>query len=150
MPTDKQILGKLGEKLVTKRIPCPGCKKSNTLQPLIQNFKCLDIICDFCGYVAQVKTNKVKDINKIPNKILGGAWGPFKERMMSGRFFHLFIVLVDENSPSKFAIYYLPADLQKPEIFTERKPLSPTARRAGWIGTDYNLSLVKNMIAKLM
>ncbi|MFK4820220.1 DpnI domain-containing protein [Ochrobactrum quorumnocens] len=52
--------------------------------------------------------------------------------MLSSVYFPLFLVLV---SPTKeYSIFYLAADLQSPEMFKPRTPLSATARRAGWQG----------------
>lgn len=52
--------------------------------------------------------------------------------MLSSIYFPLFLVLV---SPTKeYSIFYLAADLQSPEMFKPRTPLSATARRAGWQG----------------
>ena len=46
--TNKQLLGERGEILVTKKCPCPKCKSEKSLKRLPQNFKCADIVCDFC------------------------------------------------------------------------------------------------------
>ena len=149
MPTEKQKLGETGEKLVIKNCACPKCKKEKTLRRLPQNFKCADIICDFCGYVAQVKTKSKININKLPNSILGAAWGVQKERLDAGIYIPLFIVLY--KSKNEFRIYYLSADLQVPELFVPRKPLSETAKRAGWQGFIYDLTRLKgNPIVRLV
>ena len=108
MATDKQALGEWGEIQVTKKCSCPKCKKTKTLKKLPPNFKCVDIICDFCGFLAQVKSKTVNDIEKIPKKILGAAWKPQKERMDAGIYFPLYIVL---KNGQKSSIYYLPVDL---------------------------------------
>ena len=34
---------------MVKSCSCPRCKRSDTLVRLPPNFKCADIICDFCG-----------------------------------------------------------------------------------------------------
>jgi len=59
MTTDKQKLGDFGENLIRKKFDCPKCKRPKTLKKLPPNFKCADLICDFCGYLAQVKTKTV-------------------------------------------------------------------------------------------
>ncbi len=140
MATEKQKLGELGESLIVTHCACPRCKRLNTLKRLRTNFKCADLVCDFCGYLAQVKTATSKDVSRLPRQILGASWNVQKERMDAGIYFPLFLVLV--NSPRKFGIYYLSADLQKPEMFIPRKPLSKTARRAGWQGFYYDLDAV--------
>jgi transcription elongation factor Elf1 len=69
MATEKQKLGDRGKRLIRKKFSCLKCKRSGTLKPLIKNFKCADFICDFCGCLAQVKTNKIKDINVFPKSL---------------------------------------------------------------------------------
>jgi type II restriction enzyme len=145
--TAHQELGTLGESLVVKTCFCPRCKREKTLRLLPPNFKCADVICDFCGYLAQVKATNVRDIDKLPDAILGAAWGPQQERMVAGIYFSLFLVLV---SGKKKAIYYLPSDFQHPKIFKCRKPLSENARRAGWQGFMYDLKSIKHMIIRLI
>ena len=57
MATDNQKLGTSGEDFVRKMIKCPKCKRDEkTLRALTVNFWCADLICDFCGYLTQVKT----------------------------------------------------------------------------------------------
>ena len=93
-------------------------------------------MCDFYGYLAQVKTKTVSDTNKIPKQILGAAWKPQKERMDSGIYFPLYLILTNKK---EYSILYLSADLQTPEMFIARKPLSDTAKRAGWQGFLINI-----------
>ena len=137
MATAKQNLGEWGENRVVKKCSCPKCKKTRTLKQLPPNFKCVDVICDFCGFLAQVKTKAVKDVDKLPKKILGAAWGPQKERMDAGIYFPLFIVL---KADRKSSIFYLPVDYQDRDIFVPRNPLSADAKRAGWQGYYFDLT----------
>ena len=104
------------------------------------------IICDFCGFLAQVKSSNVKNINLLPKSILGAAWKPQEERMNAGIFFPLYLVLVNKK---EYSIFYLSADLQSKEIFIPRKPLSEKARRAGWQGFIYDISKIKNHFVRL-
>lgn len=138
MTTRNQQTGSRGEKLVAKSQTCPRCKKKQTLRTLPPNFKCADIICDFCGYLAQVKTFESDDTNKLPPTILGAAWAPQRERMESGIFYPLYLV-ASLKASNKFSIWYLPADFQTAEMFVARKPLSAMAKRAGWQGFTIDL-----------
>lgn len=147
--TSRQELGGTGEKLVVSQCLCPRCKRSRTLRRLPTNFKCADIICDFCGFLAQVKTSRVRDVDTIPNRILGGAWGPTKERIDAGIYFPLYLVLVSKEDPTENSIWYLSPDLQPTEMYVMRKPLSSTAKRAGWQGFLYDLTDVKTHFVKL-
>jgi hypothetical protein len=122
LPTARQALGVFGEKCVTKDCRCPRCKRSGALVRLPPNFKCADVICDFCGYLAQVKAATVEIIDKVPGTVLGAAWGPQKERMDAAIYFPLYLVLVNRNKD--YSIFYLSADLQDPRMFQPRAPLS--------------------------
>jgi type II restriction enzyme len=148
LATDRQVTGEFGEKLVTKALTCPRCKIGNRLQRLPTNFKCADLICDFCGYLAQVKTCTVADVNVPPDSIMGAAWRPQKDRMDAGIYFPLYIVALSKDRKSH-AIYYLSADLQEPDIFEARAPLSATARRAGWQGFNYRLAHIQDRLVRL-
>ncbi len=137
MATKLQELGKHGERIVIRYCACPRCKRSKTLKKLVTNFKCADIICDFCGFIAQVKTSRVSDINKLPSKLPAGNWLSQKERMDAGIYISLYIVLVKRDDWMKFTISYLASELQSSEMFIPRKPLSERAKRAGWQGFVY-------------
>lgn len=137
--TSHQALGDYGE-VVVARLPCPKCKRERTLRRLPVNFRCADVICDFCGYLAQVKATERADVDTLPRSLMGAAWGPQNERMAAGIYFPLFIVVANADR-SACAVYYLPADLQQPEMFQPRQPLSATARRAGWTGYRLRLDL---------
>lgn len=148
MATARQVLGNFGEDRVVQDCTCPRCKASRTLVRLPNNFKCADVICDFCGYLGQVKASEVASVERLPTMILGAAWAPQKARMDSGIYFPLFIVLV-AAAIDEYAIYYLPSDLQTPEMFRPRNPLSLTARKAGWQGFRYDLSSVSDRVVRL-
>lgn len=148
MATKRQDLGNFDEQRVTQDCSCPRCKRSRTLVRLPPNFKCADLICDFCGYLAQVKASIVSNLDVVPSKVLGAAWGPQKARMEAAIYFPLFLVLVKDGG-REYAIYFLSADLQKPEMFVPRAPLSASARRAGWQGFIYNLDDFKNRFVRL-
>ena len=150
MPTKKQETGEEGEKLVVRHCNCPKCKRVNTFKLLPRNFKCADVICDFCGYMAQIKTATVGNIENIPRTVPGAAWSPQKKRMDSGIYFPLYLVLLDKADRRKIAIYYLSADLQPIEMFKKRNPLSSSARRAGWQGFNYDMSTVRDFIVRII
>ena len=146
--TARQALGAFGETCVARECACPKCKRSGSLVRLPTNFKCADIVCDFCGYLAQVKAATVPSIDNLPKTILGAAWKPQRERMEAAIYFPLFLVLTDK-AMTGHAIYYLSADLQIPDMFRPRKPLSADARRAGWRGFVYDLTAVKHRFIRL-
>lgn len=136
MATRNQRLGEWGEKLVARVFACPRCKSHHALRRLPPNFKCADIICDFCGYLSQVKTASSRDLTKLPASVLGAAWEPQRRRMAAGIYFPLFLVLRAQRGA---AVFYLPADFQNRTLFKRRKRLSVDSRRPGWRGFVYDL-----------
>lgn len=146
--SDKIDLGNWGEELVAKSVTCPKCKSPRTLKKLTQNFKCADLICDFCGFVAQVKTARVADVEIMPKTILGAAWRPQKARMDAGIYTSLFVVLKSKTSKA-YSISFLASELQVPEMFVPRKPLSENAKRAGWQGFLIDTTKVSDRFVRL-
>src|ERR1043166_4599795 len=106
--TARQTRGDYGEAIVV-RLSCPRCKRAKTLKRLPTNFKCADIMCDFCGYLAQGKCRQHDDIEVLLRKWMGAAWKPQAERMEAGMYFPLFIVIVPRQG-SNASVWYLPAD----------------------------------------
>jgi type II restriction enzyme len=152
MATKQQKNGDWAEKLVAKMCMCPKCKHpSGKLKQLVQNFECADLICNFCGYLAQVKFKQQPNPDNIPNTITGAAWGPQQVRMQAGIYTPLFFVSAD-ISKSNYAIFYIPVDYQTKAMFVPRPPLQPPARRAGWQGFTINLRDLKaqGIIQKLV
>ena len=80
------------------------------------------------------------DVGTLPPTLMGAGWGPQHDRVEAGIYFPLFLVVVNLDR-SAHAVYYLPADLQQPEMFRQRKPLRAPARRAGWVGYVPRLDL---------
>lgn len=148
MLTSKQKLGEKGEILVTKNCRCPKCNLKNTLRRLPTNFKCADIICDFCGFLAQVKCKTVSDVNKLTSECIGAAWKVQNERMGAGIYFPLYLVQI---AGRKISIFYLSTKHQTPKLFKIRKPLSSKAKRAGWQGFIYNFRVLpKNAFTRII
>ena len=126
--------------MVAKYCACPRCKRTNTYKILPRNFRCADVVCDFCGHSAQVKTtDKSKNLDTPPQTLLGAAWEPQRVRLEAGIYISLYLVLKQGTS---FAIYFLSADLQSLDMFITRKPLSKSAKRAGWQGFIYDLTRI--------
>lgn len=143
MPTDRQDLGRRGEKAVCDHVVCPRCNRARQLRALPQNFECVDVICKFCGFLAQVKATTVEaGTSTRPDRILGAAWQPQHQRIINGIFHALYIVSF--SGRTLIRIDYIPAHILEahPSVFKPRKALSETAKRAGWQGFMYDLSEV--------
>jgi type II restriction enzyme len=101
---------------------------------------CADVICKFCGFLAQVKaTTNTPD--KRPTRILGGSWAPQHEQILADIFQSLFVVTLDHDG-LPHAIYYVPSHILRahPSVYKPRNPLPPTARRPNFRGFVYDLT----------
>lgn len=144
MPTKNQALGDKGEIAISKLIPCPRCNKPKHLTRLPTNFQCADVICKFCGFLAQVKATQLRGSGtELPSTILGAAWGPQHEQIIAGIYHGLYIVCYD-STDKLVRIDFIPAHILQvtPEIFEPRRPLSETVKRAGWQGFIIRLDKV--------
>jgi Dam-replacing family len=77
----------------------------------------------------------------LPPRVLGAAWAPQHEQMIGGIFHGLYLVGF-APSGTLVRIDYVPGHVLQvsPDVFEPRQPLSPTAKRAGWRGFNYNLA----------
>ncbi|MFA5271097.1 MAG: DpnI domain-containing protein [Candidatus Omnitrophota bacterium] len=118
------------ESWVNSQIYCPSCGISITKYG--NNKPVADFYCANCREEFELKSKK----NELGNKIVDGAYRTMIERLES------------DNNPNFFLLNYAPRNLEivnffiipkhffLPEIIERRKPLSDTARRAGWIGCN--------------
>lgn len=71
------------------------------------------MICDFCGFTAQVKAVSLQPGTRLPRTLLGASWPVQRERMEAHIYLPLFIVAVrGVTNPAE--VYYLPSDLRSP------------------------------------
>lgn len=139
VPTAKQELGKRGEKAVCVQVACPRCGREKQLRPLPPNFECVDVICKFCGFLAQVKATSRTSADGPPATVLGGAWQPQHDRVIAGIFHPLYVVSYTGASLNR--IDYVPSHMLSayPSVFKPRAKLRESAKRAGWQGFLYDL-----------
>ena len=121
----------LTEHWVDNQVYCPNCGHFD-IDKYENNKPVADFFCSNCKEDYELKSKK----DAVGNKIVNGAY-----RTMIGR-------LQDSNNPNFFLLSYdlqnfevlnflvIPKHFFVPEIIEERKPLSPTAHRAGWIGCN--------------
>jgi len=127
----------LTESWVGSQIFCPNCGYLN-IDKYPNNQPVADFYCSNCHEDYELKS-KQKDIG---SKIVDGAYRTMMERLQGNTTPNLFLLsynLVDFKV-SNFLV--VPKHFFIPEIIEKRKPLSPTARRAGWVGCNISLQSV--------
>lgn len=101
------------------------------------NTKATDFVCQSCRQNYELKASRHR-----PGKTLvDGAFEPLMSRILSGSAPTL--MMLERNDKweiqSLVAIHHL---FLTPNVIQKRKPLSPTARRAGWIGCNIRLDQI--------
>lgn len=126
----------LSEDWVAKHGYCPSCNA----EPLVEfanNQPVADFYCSNCDEEYELKSKKAK----LSNIINDGAYDTMIHRINSKNnpsFF--FLTYSPEYKVNNFLI--IPKHFFKPDMIVKRKPLSATAKRAGWVGCNIDLRKV--------
>ena len=91
-----------------------------------------DFYCSKCHEEYELKSKK----DSIGIKIIDGAYRTMLERLKSNNNPNLFLLNYDLRSCEIQNFFVVPKHFFVPEIIEQRKPLSETARRAGWVGCN--------------
>jgi type II restriction enzyme len=80
--------------------------------------------------------------NKFGGRVLDGAFRSMCERLSATNNPNLMLMNYDRERLCVTNLFVIPKHFFVREIIEERKPLPPTARRAGWIGCNILLTRV--------
>jgi type II restriction enzyme len=110
---------------------CPNCGASK-INSFPNNSPVADFHCIACNEEYELKSQK----KQFGNKVLDGAFKTKCERLAADNNPNLFLLNYDLKRLSVTSLLVVPKHFFVREIIEERKPLAPTARRAGWIGSN--------------
>lgn len=128
----------LTESWVAKNIYCPNCG-SNPLNEFENNRPVADFFCKKCTEEYELKSKNGKFSTVIPD----GAYSTMIERIHSEKNPNFFFLNYNkENKVEHFAV--IPKHFFTPDIIIKRKPLSQTAKRAGWVGCNIDIGKVSS------
>lgn len=126
----------LSEDWVAKHGYCPSCNA----EPLVEfanNQPVADFYCSNCDEEYELKSKKAK----LSNIINDGAYDTMIERINSDNNPNFFFLTYSQAlSVNNFLI--IPKQFFKPDMIIKRKPLSVSAKRAGWVGCNIDLRKV--------
>ena len=125
----------LTESWVNQQVYCPNCGRSR-ISRYGNNKPVADFFCEDCKEDFELKSKK----DSLGTKMVDGAYGTMIERLQSANNPNFFFLNYTLKSFSVFNFLVIPKHFFVPEIIEKRKPLSDTARRAGWIGCNVLLS----------
>lgn len=127
----------LTEYWVNKQIYCPNCGHLD-IDKYANNKPVADFFCSNCKEDYELKSKK----EVIGNKILNGAYRTMIERLRSSNNPNFFLLNYNLRNFEVLNFLVIPKHFFVPEIIEERKPLSQTARRAGWVGCNILLQSI--------
>src|SRR5271156_2355265 len=125
------------EQRVRKWAYCPNCGAAK-INPFPNNSPVADFHCATCNEEYELKNQKTQ----FSNKVLDGAFKTKCERLAADNNPNLLLMNYDLRQLSVVNLFVVPKHFFVREIIEERKPLAPTARRAGWIGSNILLNQI--------
>lgn len=119
------------ESWVRAQVYCPNCGRED-ISRYPNNRPAADFYCASCREDYELKSQKTAFGPRIPD----GAFRTMCERVASPSNPNLMLMNYDIKALSVKNLCVIPKQFFVREIIEERKPLAPTARRAGWIGCN--------------
>jgi type II restriction enzyme len=120
----------LSESWVGQSIFCPNCGRE--IEQYSNNAPVADFYCKQCKEDYELKSKK----GVMGIKITDGAYTTMMERLQSDSNPNLFLLNYDTVNYSVKNFFVIPKYFFIPKMIEKRKPLTETARRAGWVGCN--------------
>jgi len=133
-----QIARVLTEDWVKNNSYCPNCGELH-LKEFKNNKPVADFYCSTCLEQFELKS---KNAIKLSNKIVDGAYSTMIERINSDENPNFFFLTYNNSNWKVNNFIIIPKHYFTSEIIIKRKPLSNTARRAGWVGCNIDITKV--------
>ena len=126
----------LSEDWVSREGYCPSCGRS--IVRMQNNRPVLDFYCTYCLENFELKSKK----DKMATKIVDGAYKTMLDRLGSDTNPSLFLLNYQPQTWEIMNFVVIPKHFFIDDMIERRKPLKPTARRAGWVGCNILLDRV--------
>lgn len=117
-----------------RNLYCPACT-SDRIVKRPNNEEAIDFSCPECQAPFQLKARQETIGHKVADEAM-------KRALLADRFPHLLLMRYDLGTLRVLDIEVVPKYLLSLSAIERRKPLAPTARRAGWIGCNIVLDQV--------
>ena len=135
--SNSQIVRVLTENWVKKNSFCLNCSNNNLIQ-FTNNSPVADFYCPNCSQEYELKS---KNGNLLP-KIVDGAYNSMVERIEAENNPNFFFLTYNKSNWLVKDFLIIPKHYFVPDLIEKRKPLSPEAKRAGWIGCNILLNKI--------
>ncbi len=132
-----QMARVMTEAWTSSNMYCPACVR-NYLSQTKSSTEVVDFFCEKCDSQFQLKaTSKL-----IGRKIVDAAYDGMIRAIMENRLPHLLLLSYDNFRATVNDLLLIPGFCFPSSAIEARKPLKPTARRAGWVGCNIVLDSV--------
>jgi type II restriction enzyme len=116
---------------------CPACECPN-LRPTPQGTAAIDYLCPSCNSTFQLKSQS----KPIGTKIVDAAYSEMRRAILEDRTPNLYVLHYDLVQWLVRTVILIPHFAFVLSTLERRKPLAPTARRAGWVGCNILLEKI--------
>jgi len=127
------------EHWVNRSAFCPNC--GNVLSHFENNSPVADFYCKKCAEEYELKSKN----GTIGKKIVDGAYSTMIDRLNSANNPNFFFLTYDKSTLEIRNFLTIPKYFFVPSIIEKRKALTDTARRAGWIGCNIDVSNIPEL-----
>ena len=135
--SNSQKIRVITEQWVNDNLFCPYCGKAH-IAHFENNRPFADFYCPDCAEEYELKSKN----GTIENKINDGAYDTMIQRIVSINNPNFFFMNYNKHNLQVRDFLMVPKYFFSPEIIEKRKPLSDTARRAGWVGCNIILKQI--------
>lgn len=132
-----QKIKTLSESWAAREVYCVNCE-SPRLMRFPNNQPAADLYCTDCSEQYELKSGKGPCGRRLPD----GAYAVMVQRVTEPTGPNLLVLRYDSVSPMVTDLFVVPRHFLTPDMIEARKPLSATARRAGWIGCKIALEKI--------
>ncbi|HAN09703.1 MAG TPA: restriction endonuclease [Clostridiales bacterium] len=137
--SNSQIARVITENWVRDKIFCPNCGKE--IISFENNRPVADFYCNSCKEEYELKSKN----GSLANKIVDGAYSTMIERIESSNNPNFFFLTYNKVSYELKDFLVVPRYIFTKEIIEKRKPLSDTAKRAGWTGCNILINQIPDL-----
>lgn len=133
---NSQKIREISESWAATEVFCPAC--GGDLERSRNNSSVLDFLCQNCPEEYELKSKA----GKFSRKVTDGAFVSMMSRIAMPHSPHFFFLGYDQTRYKVNDLFVVPSYFFQPATIEERKPLAPTARRAGWVGCNILLDQI--------
>ena len=130
----------LSERWTHRNAFCPGCGEE-PLRKLVNNRPVADFSCPRCDEVYELKSKR----GPFGRKLTDGAYGTMMRRLADHDSPSLLLLSYGGHPPEVTRLTVVPRHFLVPSLVEIRRPLAPTARRAGWVGCNILLEGIPSL-----